>query len=156
MIRTFHHRLAREVTGDPDLMEAVKERVHEEITWWCERNGYTYTRVSLSMENEDGPFSTYVLVASATCRPIWDGVWGDLRAALADDGLLPARDRDDPSSPYRGSSGAMFSHGAHPPKDPCVGDVWMQDPFAGDLCTAPMVRIWDGKRWTVGLDPARS
>lgn len=135
LLRVWTQVVPRPVDGHDT--ERLKELLWEKINRWMDTYGYEVVS-SIWSYSELPPYSPWGTVRDPKVQidvevlmaPRWDGVWGDLRAALEADGLLPPQDRRKLSAP--------------PPR-PARGDSW----YAVDPAFPGRVEIfeYDGDTW---------
>lgn len=92
--RYFHLTIARPTCSEE--MDAHRDVLCRMVADWVEKYGYTVLTTfwdyhDVFTERRVPMVELRVIVQLA---PRWDGVWGDLRAALVEDGLLPSEDLD--------------------------------------------------------------
>jgi hypothetical protein len=114
---------------DPDASDSparVAESLRRYLDEYCDRNGYTVesSRALEIAAAKPGSSNRVSLVATVKAR--YDGVWGSVRRALEEDGLLRPSDRADAPAGFWGdpvpTTTVTFGH--ETPSTPTVGDVW--------------------------------
>ncbi len=143
-------RMALHLMNDPDMVTDAQRTVANHIERWATDGGYELLSCSWEVTREDelsGRSVTDPFLATGEIRAIvsaqarWDGVWGDLRRALAEDGLLPHLDGPEPAAARFPPRAATVWTGTYPPIDPYPGDMWM-DPATGIARVYTADRSW--------------
>lgn len=95
--QTFHLRCSR--PRDETGLALFQEELRKMCTAWCAKYGYHPRGADWEVQERwlspGPPMVELVLTVELEAR--WDGVWGDLRGALLDDGLLDPEDIAPPS-----------------------------------------------------------
>ena len=159
--QTFHLRHKR--PREPEETDVYRGELTKMCERWCEVYGYTVAESS--WEIRPVPMDPYFpddveTVLTATLEARWDGVWGDLRGALLEDGLLDPEDAAPPV--WTGADGTLHITGTltagsitatdlsassitsyfapSAPPSPSVGDTWYHTDDSS-------MRRWDGSTW---------
>jgi hypothetical protein len=127
-----HPRLLADRYGE-EMGHAIANSLIEQAQLWCERNGYTPTsNPEITFTPDSGWARLATIEVSFKIEPIWTGVWGSVRGALLEDGLLPMRDGPDPTAAPSGPPVGTIHVGIDPAAE-TVGDMaWF---------------MWDGHVW---------